>query len=299
MTTTKPKKKFNVFKPVITIIIILLLLILGIIGWQTYQTKQQLTFLQNNLQQIQSTLVQQDNTLQNLQAKLHQTNLTLPEVKYLINLANINLIINDNLPVAIKLLQIADQHLATLNDSTLNDLRRTLANDISALQAVPKVDVVGIILRLDAINNQVSHLALIPRMPTTQPTTAAQSIPTKAKSKWQRFYQTSLLELQGIVIIRHHPTEMQPVLTETQQTYLIQNINLALEQAKWAVLHKSSKDYRAALQQVNQLIQFGFAHNLTAAQPILNSLQKLQQIDINPAIPKLSAMQQLTGKASS
>ena len=297
-TTQASPKKTGVYKKFITTISILLLVVFSAIGWQAYRIQKQVVTLQNQLQQTQVTLTEQSSAQQALQTSLQQivkisgynnAGWVIPEAKYLINLADINLTINKNLPVAIKLLQLADKRIASLHDSALNNLRRTLATDVNTLQAAPQVDTVGLLLQINTINNQITSLAFIPKSPAhDSKSTKQQSEQTKNPTLWQRFYHSTIEALENIVIIRRHDTKIEPLLTETQQTYLMQNIRLHLEQAKWAVLHNHAKTYTSALKQTAKLVKFGFSHNLENAQNILTTLQKLQQINIEPPTPNIN-----------
>lgn len=305
-TTTKNKlKKFSIMKIVATIIIILLLLGLGALGWQAYNTQKQLNVLQTDVQQTQTSLTQQTDSLQTTQAKLADftkksayTNKqwVLAEVKYLINLADINLATETGTATTIKLLQMADKHVMTQNDPALNDLHRALVGDISNLQAAPTVDISGIIVRIDSINKQVSQVNFIPKI-VQEP--QEQMLQEQNKSLWHRIYHNTLAILKNIFVLRHHDTQIQPILTNVEQEYLLQNIDLTLEQAKWAVLHRESAIYTAALQKATQLIKYGFSHNIDAVQNILKSLQELQDINVSPTVPNIDASKQQIAKVAS
>ena len=304
-TTIKNKpKKLSIMKTITTIIIILLLLGLGALGWQAYNNQKQLNILQTDVQQTQTSLTQQTDSLQTTQDKLAKfTKISaysnkqwiLADVKYLINLADINLAAGTNTATAIKLLQMADKHVMSLNDLTLNDLHRALVTDISNLQAAPTVDISGIIIRIGAINNQVSQVKFIPR---TIEEHQVQKLQDQNKSLWHRICHNTLTILKNIFVLRHHDTQIQPILTNVEQEYLLQNIDLTLGQAKWAVLHREPAIYTAALQKTTQLIKYGFSHNMDAIQNILKTLQELQNINVSPKVPTIDASKQAIAKVA-
>jgi len=246
---SKPKAKITI----ISIIIIILLLCLIGLGWQYYQLKN----LQIALQQTQSTLNQHSDFIQKNKTDLsnfmqligHDTEgWVLLETEYLVKLADTNLSVNRNVTVAIKLLQTADKRLAQLADSALIPVRRALANDIAKLQATPKVDTWGIILRIDALNDQIVKTPTIASTPAKQgkPTTK-QPAAKPDQSFWSNIWETSVTKLEGIFVIRHHQQAEQPLLSPEQQIYVRQYIQLMLEQAQWAVLHQQSKIYVSRL----------------------------------------------------
>jgi len=296
-TKVVEKTKSSLGKALIVIIIILMfLLCLGLIGWQNYQ----LLNLQTTLQQTQTNLKQQSSIIQSNQSNLqhvmklisHDTiGWALLETNYLIKLADINLTINDNVPLAIKLLQTADNRIAALTDPSLIPLRRALTNDINTLQSTPKVDVWGIILRIETLNNQIGQTAIISNSFTKPKEHIVKQTETKVAPKlsWRNLWQVSLQKLKNIFVIRHQKDVPQPLLSLEQQVYLRQKIQLLLEQAQWAVMHKQPKIYHLCLQNVNKLVNVYFAHNQQAVQNISQVVEELQKIDIKPATPNISA----------
>ncbi len=304
ITTKNKPKKLSFIKIVTIIIIILILLGLGALGWQAYNNQKQLNVLQTDVEQTQTSLTQQTNSLQTTQNKLadfaekstySNKQWVLAEVKYLINLADINLATETGTKTAIKLLQMADKHIISQHDLALNDLHRALVSDITNLQAAPTVDISGIIIRINAINNQVSQIKFIPKTIQEPQELALQD---QNKSLWHRIYHNTLTILQNIFVLRHHDTQIQPILTNVEQEYLLQNIDLTLGQAKWAVLHRKPKIYMAALQKTTQLIKYGFSHNIDAVQNILKTLQELQNVNVSPAVPNIDASKQQIAKVA-
>lgn len=306
----KNGKKLNLFKPIAIIIIFILLVLVGIAGWLIFKTKQQVNQLQIDVTQNQTSISTQQNQLLQTQNSVSQlTQLSgynrsewiLPEVKYLVNLADINITANQNVKAAILLLKAADKRLSVLANPKFNKLRQALINDINALASVPTVDTTGILLQLDAISSQVQKAKFIPSSPKTATDDAKEQTtnPGKANTLWQKIYINTLAFLEKAVIIRHHDSDVKPVLTAMEQQYLLQNIGLYLEEAKWAVLHKDQANYLLAVQKVEQLLKQGFAHNLTAVQNVLDALQSLSKLNINPKLPELTSIKLFAVKVSS
>jgi len=303
--TKAVKKTRSTLKKVFIIITIVLMFVLclGLIGWQNYR----LLNLQATLQQTQTNLKQQNSIIQSNQTDLQQVmklvnrntiGWTLLETNYLIKLADINLTINDNIPLAIKLLQTADNRIVTLTDPTLIPLRRALTNDINILQSIPKVDTWEIILRIEALNNQIEQTAVVSNS-FTNPKESIKQTETKEASKlsWHNFWQVSLQKLKNIFVIHHQQNASESLLTSEQQVYLRQKIQLLLEQAQWAVTHKQPKVYHLCLQNANKLTNIYFAHNPQALQNISQVVGVLQKIDIKPPTPNISASIQAVHEA--
>jgi uroporphyrin-3 C-methyltransferase len=275
--TAKPTSK----KPKIAIKIIFHLIILIIfvgclvfLGWQNYQLQNKTQSLQIALQKVQEQ---------------KPSDWVLPEIDYLIRVANINLHINRDIPVALNLLQTADKRLAILNNPAFIPIRQTLTNDIRTLQAAPKIDTAGTISQIAALSQQIENISITPKMLTKQKEKTSPKIKIKTQqSLWQRFWQVTGQKLKDIIIIRHLEQPIEPLPTLEQQVYLKQNIEFMLEQAEWAVLHRDSQIYNSALKRAEQMIHVYLAHNLSELNNVSQTLQKLQKININPPMPDIS-----------
>ncbi len=158
------------------------------------------------------------------------------------------------------------------------------------MQSTPKVDIWGVILRIETLNNQIGQTAIISNS-FIKPKEHVKQIETKVAPKlsWRNLWQVSLHKLKNIFVIRHQKDVPQSLPSLEQQVYLRQKIQLLLEQAQWAVVHKQSKIYHLCLQNVNKLVNVYFAHNQQAAKNISQVIEELQKIDIKPATPNISA----------
>jgi uroporphyrin-3 C-methyltransferase len=298
-TSKTPKLKAKI--TIISIIIIILLLCIIGLGWQYYQLKSVLQEIQTTLNQHSDSITKNATDLNNFMQSIgHDTeSWVLLETEYLVKLADINLSVNRNVPMAIKLLQTADKRLAQLSDSALIPTRRALTNDIAKLQATPKLDTWGIILRIDALNDQIVKTPVIGKTPAKQEKPLAKPSAAKPdKSFWASIWDTSITKLEGIFVIRHHEEAEQPLLSPEQQIYVRQYIQLMLEQAEWAVLHQQPQIYISRLQKAEHLVNVYFSHNLEAAKNISEALEKLQKINISPTLPSIAASVQAVHKVT-
>ncbi|MGU3846767.1 uroporphyrinogen-III C-methyltransferase, partial [Vibrio diabolicus] len=85
----------------------------------------------------------------------------------------------------------ADQRIAALNDPSLVQLRKAMANDITKLRTIPLIDRDGLVLRLTALQQQVDKLplanALLPEAEAVENTEVSEDI-----ANWQDNLMTSL-----------------------------------------------------------------------------------------------------------
>lgn len=250
----------------------------------------QITFMNDlNRQQQQLTHAQQ------LATGNHKAWL-LAEVNYLARLANYNLNYSRDIPAAIALLQTADQRLAQLNDPNLIQVRQQLANNITALQAAAKLDMVGILAKLSALQIQVKQLPLIAS--PSFATAAHQSIASApSQTAWRTALANSVATLKALVIIRHHQEPIEPLLNAEQLRYLQQNLQLQLQQAQWAVLHGQKAIYQSSLQQAINEVQNYFASASPQTTAFIQNLQQLQKVDIQPMLPDMTTLLNVLAQA--
>jgi uroporphyrin-3 C-methyltransferase len=286
---------------------VLLAVVFGLFYWQANQALSQLADKVTNLtQQNQQANTQLSSSIAELQGQMQQqqtivgniqqaSNGGFPswrfaEVKYLVQLANYQLLFMRDLAAAITLLQTADQRLAAIGDPTLMPLRQQIANAVAALQAVPKIDLAGLLTRITALQTQVAQLPTI-GLPTTSATQTQQT--SQAASPLRKALNDSWDTLQKIIIIRRHDQPIEPLLSPEQQLYLQQNLQLILQQAQWAALRGDEQVYQSSLQQAQAWVQHYFVKNLPPTIAFSQALNELLKINVQPKLPDLSPLVQL------
>jgi uroporphyrin-3 C-methyltransferase len=246
------------------------------------------TDIQQNAQQWHDELTNQQKILSDLRGtqKDDKEKWGVAEAQYLVQLANDNLLVGDNVPLVITLLQTADQKLRDLSDPRLLSLRKALTTDITSLQSVSQADLTGIYLRLSALNNLVDKLPLPNRRPAAELEKNASN--TASQSWWRRGLSQSWEALRQIVIVRYNASGVQPFVTPEQQDFLYQNMHAALMQAMFAVMHKQPEIYHANLQQALTWTKQYFLQDSPVTQAMQKDLTALQAINIHPALPPIS-----------
>lgn len=216
---------------------------------------------------------------------------TLAEVDYLLRLANYQLIYSQNVATASVLLQAADKHLAGLSDPNLNRIRILLAQALADLQAVPKVDVAGLLARIHVLQMQATKLPVLVSTVAIEPKNVS-LVEATVKSSWQSMLDKSWENLQKLVVIRRHQQPVTPLLSQEQQAYLQQNLQLLLQQAQWAVLQRHEVVYQNSLQQAEQWTRLYFVSNTSVTQAMLQAIGELQKINVQPLLPDISNVAQ-------
>lgn len=212
---------------------------------------------------------------------------TLDEAVHLVRLANYYLQFNHNVQAATALLKAADQRISRLGEPSLLSTRQMLADKITELSAIPTVDMAGLMVRINALSQAVEKLPL----PQAK---FGDSLPkqsdTKTPSKWRKAVSDGWQQLQKVVIIRHRDAGVKPLLAPGQQTAVVQNIQLLLQQAQWAALQEKPIVYKLSLEQAGKMISDYFDTKAAPSQSALAELKQLQAMSIKPKVPDLSSV---------
>lgn len=300
-TFSKPTQTQRIIIGLFTFTLIIVLAIAVATGWLWWRTSHQQQIMLAKTQDLQLMLAQNDRVIaqQAHQLTVMNTKLAqmsnhdnrewvLAEAEYLIRLAEFSLTFQSNVPVAVKLLTLADQHIKSLADPSMLPLRQALANDITTLNAIPDVDTTGLITKLNALSLEIAQLPVIPSQAiSTQTADVMQQSMVKQQSLWHKFWANISQSLKNVVIIRRQ-TAITPLLSPQQQAYLIENVRLQIAQAQWAVLHQQPAIYQQSLIQAIQWLKDYFVQSSNSTQSVISALENLQTVTIKPTVPDLS-----------
>jgi uncharacterized protein HemX/uroporphyrinogen-III synthase len=258
------------------------------VGNKLSQNQDTITVLQKNLSDAQQNILSLQQSVNDLRNAEHSNKdaWSVSEAQYLTKLANDNLQIGDNLPLVLRLLQTADQELATLSDPKVAPIRKALATDIAALEAVPTVDAAGIYMQLSALNSEVDKLPMLNNRPLNDASTVENA---NDKSWWRRGLKESWKTLRQIVVVRYNQTGQRPFIAPEQQQFLYQNIHAMFAQAMSALTQKQPAIYRESLQTADAWIKQYFMQDSPLTIALLKSVEQLQAVAIKPELPNISA----------
>ncbi|GAA0699589.1 uroporphyrinogen-III C-methyltransferase [Marinobacterium maritimum] len=226
-------------------------------------------------------------------AEVSRKDWLLAEVEYLLRLANQRVLMEQTATGALTLLKSADESLRETDDVTLYDVRKALAEDIAALEAVPRLDTEGVFLKLAALNRQVSELRVTPitdkrKLPALleeiTPESVEQSWGDGLKASWNK----AMDKFETLIVIQHHDEAVKPLMSPEQTFFLQQNLHLMLEQAQMALLQRKQQAYDASLSKAHDWVGTHFDAKNAATQAILRGLEELQQVNVAPELPDIS-----------
>ncbi|WP_404472195.1 uroporphyrinogen-III C-methyltransferase [Vreelandella venusta] len=211
------------------------------------------------------------------------------EAAYLLRLANQRLQLEGDVDGAAALLRSADARLVDADNPALTAVRREIANELAALDAVPRVDRTGIYLALNAQQERIAGLRLSQEVEERAVTSGIEQPPS---GNFQRQLARFGEELKDLVVIRHHDEALETLITPEQETYLRQSLRLVLEQSQLALLKEEQELYEASLDKALELLNGYYDTEREETQSVMARLEELKQTEVTPELPDISASQQ-------
>ncbi|MDR5866371.1 uroporphyrinogen-III C-methyltransferase [Halomonas koreensis] len=211
------------------------------------------------------------------------------EAAYLLRLANQRLQLERDVQGAAALLRTADERLREADNPALLPVRREIASELAALEAVPRVDRSGLYL---ALNAQQERIAGLPLAQDIEEIAADATIEEAPSGAWQQQLARFGEELKDLVTVRRHDEALEALITPEQESYLRQSVRLILEQAQLALLKEEQPLYDASLDKALTLIRGYYDTDHAGVQAVLSRLEELQGRAIRPELPDISGSQQ-------
>lgn len=217
----------------------------------------------------------------------------LAEVEYLLRLANQRVLMEQTPNGALTLLKSADTILSETDDVTIYDVRKALAADIAALEAVPRLDTEGVFLRLGALNRQVDNLRVVPVSERRElPQMLEEITPESVKQSWGDGFKASwnkaVNKFEQLIVIQHHDQPIKPLMSPEQTFFLQQNLHLMLEQAQMALLQRKQQAFDSSLSKAQDWIATHFDPKDATTVALLTGLAELSEINVAPELPDIS-----------
>lgn len=259
---------------------------------QLGEVKAQASTDKNNVNELQNRLTR---SMKQVMAQQHNSrkDWLLAEVEYLLRLANQRILMENTVNGALQLLKSADKILAETDDVTIYDIRKAVAADIAALEAVPQLDSEGLFLKLGAMNRQVADLRVTPLSQQHQlPEMLKEITPESVQASWasgvQESWGKAMAKLESLIVIQHRDEPVKPLLSPEQKYYLQQNLNLMLEQAQLALLQRRQESFDSALNKAEEWLSTYFQQDDGTTQALLRGIGELKSTQVAPALPNIS-----------
>ncbi len=209
----------------------------------------------------------------------------LAEAERLLLVANHRLQLARDVRSALAALRAADQQLNLLAHPKYLPIRREIAREITALEALEKVDTAGMALKLASIAEQVDRLPLAvdARLASAAQTAAApgREARSNARTLWE--------DMLSLVRIRNDLTVQKPLLPPEQAYFARENVRLMLFGAQQALLQGNVAVFRNNLKIALDWLKDYFDGQTQVVATTRAELETLMNARIAGDLPDISA----------
>ncbi len=225
--------------------------------------------------------------LQSITEKLGRNSVAwrMAEVEYLLTVANHRLSLAQDRQTAISIFETADSRLEAIADPSLLKVRREIASELTALRAMPVVDIPGLALQIGSLAESVEQL---PLMDQKRLAVASEKREGTSSVEWQEIPSVVWKDIKSLVQVRRHQQPTEPLLAPQQAWFLYQNLQLKLEQARLAVLKQNTAVFAQSLEEVSQWLSSYFEAESAAVISMQETVKNLRTIELQPTIPDVS-----------
>ncbi len=219
----------------------------------------------------------------------------LSEIEYLLRLAINQLNFQEDVVSARRALETANKRLAQVDEVIFSGIRTMLNDNIAALHGVTLPDRPAIALEIVALERRIDELPLRDeaRLATLRDKVrprmdAEATAPQTDQAWWERASHLVWTQFKDIVSIRYERSGAQPLMSVSEEYFLIQNLRLELESMRMALMSGDSALYQQAAGLVRDWVSTYFDVNHVKVASFLSDLAKLSNTPLHPVIPDIS-----------
>ena len=233
----------------------------------------------------------------------------LAEVDQLIGLAAQQIQLLGNVDGALIALQQAETRLGTAERPGFADLRKALRRDVERLRALPKVDIVGMALRLDAVIRDLDDLPLMSEAQNRETAEAlteaskqeslgneAVDVPEKTLSDYvasvwtltKRVLLTAWLDVRQLISIRQVSNPDALTMAPSQNYFVRENTRLRLLNARLDLLARQQTMLRNDLSDTRRWLVSYYDVQNPRVKEAIKSLDSLVEAQLTTELPNLA-----------
>jgi len=208
----------------------------------------------------------------------------IAEVDYLIRVANHRLQLEQDVDMGIMALLLADERLRTLSNPEALLVRRQLKNEITELKLLSRLDIEGMSLTLSSLQKQIESLP-VNGYEELLVSKAENGINFEPASGWKEFFTDVWGSLKGLVSIRRIDDTERALITPDQKIYILQNLSLKIEAARYALLKNDNALFHTSLKTVDDWLVRYFDNDSAALFSIKETLDEFDSVVLNKPLP--------------
>ena len=225
----------------------------------------------------------------------------LAEAEHYMQIANAQLQLAGNPYLAAQALRMADERVAQLGDPGLTDVRRAIADELAALDAMGNPDLEGISLTLASLARVVESLPL--REIASAAGDDAEAIDSDlsgAARAWASVKNT----VSGLVRVSRPGETATPLMTPDAVYFLRTNLSLQLQAARLSVLRGEQAVFEQSLDDASAWLEEYFDTGVTQVASALQTIEEIrgsvvavQKPDISESLRRLRQFQSMSEPA--
>lgn len=208
--------------------------------------------------------------------------LDVAEVDYLLRLANERLQLFADPEAADQALQVADRHLAALDNPAYYGVRQEISAARQALAALDSPDYLEVAAELDAVQSAIPGL---PFRGETEGMEAADPAAPSAEDGWWAKFKGVFTRL---VSVRRSSEEADARISLQDKDYVRQRVWLQLEIAHLALMRRDQASFRGALGRVQESVDTWFDPADSRVRSVTGRLADLAELNIDAELPDIT-----------
>ena len=179
----------------------------------------------------------------------------LAEAEYYMQIANAQLQLGNNPHLAMLALGMADERVVQLANPALTEVRRTIADELAALEVMNKPDIEGTSLTLASLSRVVESL---PLQTIDVRDDGDDSASGEELSGTARAWASVKGAMSGIVKVTPPDEDMRALLTPETAALIRSNLALQLQAARLALLRGEQAIFEQSLDDASALLEYYF-----------------------------------------
>lgn len=219
----------------------------------------------------------------------------LAETEQLMLIANHRLQLAHDVHLALEALRAADRQLQQLGYPRYLPVRKAVAEEMAQLEALERIDIPGMSVRLGDMGTHIDRLPLTPETRQTaeerarHPTVAVEK-KSVAREMWN--------DINSLIRIRRSDELRKPLLLPEQQYFLRENLRLMLYGAQTALLQGNAATFEQNIQSARQWLVDYYDANAPAVRSAQADLDRMLKAHVSSTLPDISGSLELLRKLS-
>lgn len=220
-----------------------------------------------------------------------RTRFQLAAIESLLVMAIDRLQLEHDASAALTALETADERLAEINDPRLFTVREAIAEERTALRALPRPDIASTALSLGSLIDRVPQLPLIAHAPGQFVSTDVRDAEAAQNADlpgWRRLLASIGTAARSLFTIRRDDNSRSTRLLPPEEEALVyQVLTLKLESARVALLRGNTAAYRDTLRSAGAYLDQQFKPDDPGVLAARGEIERLKGLELSPPLPEI------------